>query len=1076
MRTSQAGLACITRVGPNGVEYLTQWNDRWQMYSLIGGHIGVGERYRDCCIREVEEELELQREAFTVGESLGCIEYEAFSHGSGVMTHYVVELFAVALTSDAIQQKVTADATNRWLSGREVVTMKTHDGRPISEQVRTVLSRCGVLPVPTVFVSATSRDLKSYRLVVADWAKARGYAVVVQDEFPVMSDYGTIVNMLRDKLAPCDAVIHLAGLFYGFEPTNRPDGEARRSYTQLEYELGKELKRQVFRFIARPDYTPDTVFTQSDEQRELQWQHRQRLTSGNELYYEFSSHDELRKLLDQLAIKDTLAKPQNLPLVGSLFKGRDEFLDQLRSVLVNKPTHIAAVTAKQAIHGLGGVGKTRVAVEYAKRYSHEYTALLFITADTESSLKSNLANLCGAMVLNLPEQAAREQEVQVAAALRWLREHAGWFLIVDNVDTPEAATAVEELLQKLDTGHVVITSRLSNWGHAVQELALDVLKPEAAVELLLHRTNGKRKVLPADADDAKALANDLGYLPLALEQAGAYIVELGISFAEYRADWKKHDDDVLTWFDPRAMKYPKSVATTWETSFARLGENGRGLLNLLCWLAPEPIPTAMLDKLTSEDGEPPIKIKIGIADLVKYSFLKWPDESHTSVVVHRLVQEITEYRLPQAEKRGWLMRSLRMLDKFCVGDPTDTRIWPTVYRPVAPHVVHVAELQEGETAIQTATRVLNVVGVYASNAGDYSMAERLLRRKLQLELSNLINSPETLATAEYNLANILAIMGRRDEAVKLVTSALDRLDNRSNPVLVGELLSLLGTDCTRRGEYGLAVDYLRRAVRTLEQPGGSVRHLSNALNHLGEAFRLLGRLDEAEMRYELALALLEGIDSDSHGHTASLGVRNNIGLIRLEQERYAEAEKIFRGVLAEERRRLPEGHPHIARNLNNLALALRGLGQNDEAANHFTQAIEIDTRNLGHYHQLVGVKYYNLGEVLGRAGRFSEALAASRTALEINRKCLGDYHTDVARDHNSLGAILHKAGRVRESLEHFRQAVLVEFVLVRQGRQSQTSLVVMNNFGGTLHALGHSQAAVQAELMAMVRNAIIIAG
>jgi len=228
-----------------------------------------------------------------------------------------------------------------------------------------------VIAMPTVFVSATSRDLKSYRHVVTEWAKARGYTVVVQDEFPVMSDYGTIVNMLRDKLDPCDAVIHLAGLFYGFEPTNRPDGEARRSYTQLEFELGEEQKRQVFRFIARPEYKPDTAYTQTDEQAELQLQHRQRLTSGNELYYEFSTPDELRALLDKIEIKATLSKPQNLPLVGSLFKGRDEFLEQLRGVLVNKPTHIAAVTAKHAIHGLGGVGKTRVAVEYAKRVSQE---------------------------------------------------------------------------------------------------------------------------------------------------------------------------------------------------------------------------------------------------------------------------------------------------------------------------------------------------------------------------------------------------------------------------------------------------------------------------------------------------------------------------------------------------------------------------------------------------------------------------------------------------------------------------------------------------------------------------------
>ena len=322
-------------------------------------------------------------------------------------------------------------------------------------------------------------------------------------------------------------------------------------------------------------------FTREEFQHQcdLQRQHRQRLmqgneawsatsrTTGNELYYEFSNHDELRTLLEKIDIKPTLAKPQNLPLVGSLFKGRDEFIDQLRRVLVNKPTHIAAVTAKQAIHGLGGVGKTRVAVEYAKRFSHEYTALLFITADSPANLQRNLANLCGAMVLNLPEKDAREQEVQVAAAIRWLREHSGWFLIVDNVDTPEAATEVEGLLQQLDTGHVVVTSRLSQWGHAVEELSLDVISETAATEFLLERTHGKRQPTTTDEADALTLARDLGRLPLALEQAGAFIAKHGGSFQAYRDRWKEQEAKVLQWHDQRTMKYPASVADNMADQF-----------------------------------------------------------------------------------------------------------------------------------------------------------------------------------------------------------------------------------------------------------------------------------------------------------------------------------------------------------------------------------------------------------------------------------------------------------------------------------------------------------------------------
>jgi ADP-ribose pyrophosphatase YjhB (NUDIX family) len=135
MRISEAGLACITRVGPNGdVEYLTQWSETWKMFSLIGGHVEPGESYRECVTREIEEELTLSQDEFRVGESLGRIEYEAFSQGSRQMTQYRVELFAVTVLG-----KVSESPTNRWLKVGEIEKKLTFDALPISEQVHRVL-------------------------------------------------------------------------------------------------------------------------------------------------------------------------------------------------------------------------------------------------------------------------------------------------------------------------------------------------------------------------------------------------------------------------------------------------------------------------------------------------------------------------------------------------------------------------------------------------------------------------------------------------------------------------------------------------------------------------------------------------------------------------------------------------------------------------------------------------------------------------------------------------------------------------------------------------------------------------
>jgi hypothetical protein len=168
------------------------------------------------------------------------------------------------------------------------------------------------------------------------------------------------------------------------------------------------------------------------------------------------------RLYDQVARQ--LTRPIALPYstLGPLFKGRDEFLARLRASLRGAAEGHATAIVGKAVHGLGGVGKTRLAIEYAWQHAAEYTALLFVAADSPESLARNLAGLCGPAVLDLPEQDLPEEEPQRLAVLQWLREHPGWLLIVDNVDTLEAARAAEDLLASLHGGHVLLTGRLSS--------------------------------------------------------------------------------------------------------------------------------------------------------------------------------------------------------------------------------------------------------------------------------------------------------------------------------------------------------------------------------------------------------------------------------------------------------------------------------------------------------------------------------------------------------------------------------------------------------------------------------------
>ena len=250
-------------------------------------------------------------------------------------------------------------------------------------------------------------------------------------------------------------------------------------------------------------------------------------------------------------------------------------MDQLRQSLT-QADRAAIGHRPQVLHGLGGIEKTRLAVECGLANAEHYNALLFVSGETPEALKTNLANLGG--VLGLQQAESTEDEVRVRAALEWLKLHPGWFLIVDNLDTPEALSAAEKMLADLSGGHTVMTRRLANFSGLFAPLEMDVLGPDDASAFLLERTGGKRRPLPNDTELAHDIAKDLGWLALALEQAGAYIVQRRRTLLQYRKDWVSSRDAVQAWFDPSVTDYPQSFAITWQTSIAQLTPPGLRML------------------------------------------------------------------------------------------------------------------------------------------------------------------------------------------------------------------------------------------------------------------------------------------------------------------------------------------------------------------------------------------------------------------------------------------------------------------------------------------------------------------
>jgi Domain of unknown function (DUF4062) len=588
-----------------------------------------------------------------------------------------------------------------------------------------------------VFLSAVTSEFSKARDAVAADLRSLDMLLRVQSDFRGEAGSDTTLKKLHDYIRDCSAVVCVIGKRSGALPPSKaaepfahmlPSGITKASYTQWEFFFARYFKRRLSIYIAKDDYQPDLPAPVGDDP-ELQRAFCDHIVEqqGLDRSY-FANEDQLaRAVLKEGWPKKRTEKPIALPYssLGGLFKGRGEFLKELHGSLSRGSGRTAIVGS--ALYGLGGIGKTRAAVEYAWAHQDDYTALLFVIAETPEALRRNLAAFVGPLVLNLPEQHATEEEVRLRAVLDWLTQHPGWLLILDNVDTPEALEAVENLLlSRLAGGRVVVTSRLANFPGQFDPLELDVLTVDDAVAFLLERTDRRRQKTPDDATDARQLALDLGQLALALERAAAYVARLAISISRYRELWRENWDKVAGWSDQGITQYPRAVAVTWQTSVNQLAPAGRRLLEWLAWFGPEPIPNFLLEvpvpDVACDD------FVDTLANLADYSLAR-RNVDKQEFSVHQLLQVWARRSLAGDERPPSLLGALGWIDAAFPLDTADVRYWPQA-GALAPHVHAVTEHAATAGISMPTTSLMNRLAILLWAKALYAEAEPLYRRAL----------------------------------------------------------------------------------------------------------------------------------------------------------------------------------------------------------------------------------------------------------------------------------------------------------------------------------------------------------
>ena len=712
------------------------------------------------------------------------------------------------------------------------------------------------------------------------------------------------------------------------------------------------------------------------------------------------------------------------------FRGRDEVLTSLRKSLTDRGQ--VALT-QHALSGLGGIGKTQTAVEYAYRYAHEYEAVLWVRADSRELLASEFASL--ADVLGLRKRAEEDQQRAINAVRYWLQTYTGWLVIFDNVEDIEM---ISDFLPKLREGAVLMTTRVQVRGKYIKKIDIDKLSHEESIRFLLLRArlagseDRLRELAEEEQQAAEQLCRLLDGLPLALEQAAAYIEENQRSIDDYLHLYMQHRSALLQQRSTLNGKdYPYSVATTWTFSFEQIEQSNpaaASLLRLCAFLHPDAIPEEMivagaahLDSYLQPLAADPFALDAAIRPLFSYSLIH---RKAKTLTLHRLVQAVIKDGMSRETYREWVEYTIRMVNAAFPDGSFAT--WPDCERYL-PHAQVCATLIEQENVnMPEAAHLLNRMGYYLTKRARYAEAVPLLSRALSIGEQQL--GSQHLYTAEIlnNLAIVYRELCKYEQAEPLYQRALAIREQQlgvRHPDTASTLNELAELYHEQK-EYLAAEQFRQRALEIREQVLGS-EHADTAasLDGLAETYFIQERYREAEPLWRRALAIRQQILGPQHPDTAES--LNDLGLLFYAERKYEKAEPLYQQALAILTRQLGPEHRYTATTLHNLAALYKKQGRYAEAESFWQRVLTIRKQVLGPQHPDTANVLLYLAMIYNLQGRYTEAEPLLQEALAIRERHLGPEHPDIAPILFNLAILYSGQQRYKEAEHALRRTLAI---------------------------------------------------
>ncbi|KAI9783465.1 MAG: hypothetical protein M1816_001347 [Peltula sp. TS41687] len=795
---------------------------------------------------------------------------------------------------------------------------------------------------------------------------------------------------------------------------------------------------------------------------------------------------------EYLGIYRTLFSLQGVPVMNK-FVDRPEDITKLeRTLLPQRQNRRRKILV---LHGLGGIGKTQLAAEFARRHHLRFSSVLWLDGRTQDSLKQSVANSASRIPEGQIAEASRTYRTgssgDINAVVRdvigWLSkpDNTDWLLIFDNVDRDHqqhdadlGAYDVTRYFFEADHGSVLITTRLAKLEQLGDSWGLNKVSKGQAQDIF-QNWYGRS----FDLVESEELLNLLDGLPLALAQAAAYLRESGIDFATYTKFYKQQWKDLMESQDragtPLQDYNDRSVWTTWTISYNAIRAKNKAAANLLLFWAcldnkdlwqgllvaackQSTVAAKYLSEWLQDIANNEVQFTEAIRLLRNYSMIE-DMQNLTGYATHPVVHKWALY-MQDEDQRVDLARLAVIVIGLAVPNISTKEFW-TVQRRLLAHAqccsqwILTGKVSTDDRRDNMPSRIsaeagytevildaIHRLGMLYAQQDKLDEAEKMYQRALAGSEKALgAEHTSTLVTVN-NLGILYRSQGKLDEAEKMYQRALVGKEKALGAEHTSTLgtVNNLGNLYADQGKLDEAEKMYQRALVGKEKALGA-EHTStlDTVNNLGILYADQGKLDEAEKMYRRALVGRE--KALGAEHTSTLGTVNNLGNLYVNQDKLDEAEKMYQRALAGSEKALGAEHTSTLDTVNNLGILYADQGKLDEAEKMYQRALAGKEKALGAEHTSTLNTVNNLGKLYRSQGKLDEAEKMYRRALVGKEKALGAEHTSTLGTVNNLGNLYADQGKLDEAEKMYQRALAGREKAL--GAEHTSTLDTVNNLG-----------------------------